>query len=208
MKRSDRLSGCTDEPRPAGPRATNLEPSGFLEQLDETITFIRLLWALDHSMRSASKEMRVNLGVSGPERLILRMVGLYTRLSPGDLARLLHLDPSSLTPALERLARRGLLARAADPRDGRRAILELTSAGRRIDRLRSGTIESRIRHTLASLRRSDIVATSRVLGALAAGFERSARNARAGTVRSRETRGRGSAGSRELLAGGERVRRP
>lgn len=166
-----RSVGRRERPSPVRDGRAVLEPLR-PDQLDETITFMRLLWALDHGMRSVSKEMRSNLGVTGPERLILRMVGLYTRLSPRDLSRLLLLHPSSLTPALERLVRRGLLDRSTDPRDGRRAILELTVAGRRIDRLRSGTIEARVRRALASARRSEVVVTSKVLATLAAEFER------------------------------------
>ena len=157
--------------RPVQAARAALDLSDSEDLLDETIAFMRLLWALDHGMRSVSKEMRANLGVTGPERLILRMAGLYTRLSPRDLSRLLHLHPSSLTPALERLVRRGLLARSTDPRDGRRAILELTIAGRRIDRLRAGTIEARVRRALASARR-EVAAASKVLATLAAEFER------------------------------------
>jgi len=161
-----------ERPSPDHAGRAVLELFGPEDQLDETIAFMRLLWALDHGMRSVSKEMRANLGVTGPERLILRMIGLYTRLSPRDLSRLLHLHPSSLTPALERLVRRGLLVRSTDPRDGRRAILELTVAGRRINRLRAGTIEARVRRALGSARRSEVAVTSKVLAALAAEFER------------------------------------
>ena len=160
-----------EKPSPIQDGRVALELFGSDDAFDETIAFMRLLWALDHGMRSVSKEMRANLGVTGPERLILRMVGLYTRLSPRDLSRLLHLHPSSLTPALERLVRRGLLARSTDPRDGRRAILELTIAGRRINRLRAGTIEARVRRALASARRSEVAVASKVLAALAADFE-------------------------------------
>ena len=52
---------------------------------------------------------------------------------------------------LRRLESRGLVARSADPNDGRRALLSLTARGRKIDELRSGTVESAVRRVLADL---------------------------------------------------------
>jgi DNA-binding MarR family transcriptional regulator len=147
-----------------------LDSPGFDGRLDETMTFMRLLWALDHGMRTVSKSMRVRLGVTGPERLIVRMVGLHTRLSQRELADLLHLHTSSLTTALERLERRGLLTRRTDPSDRRRTILQLTARGRCINRLRADTVESRIRRALAALRDADIEVAAKVLATLAAVF--------------------------------------
>lgn len=147
-----------------------LDSPGLDGRLDETMTFMRLLWALDHGMRTVSKGMRVRLGVTGPERLIVRMVGLHTRLSQRELANLLHLHTSSLTTALERLERRGLLTRRTDAGDRRRTILQLTARGRRIDRLRADTVESRIRRALAALRGAEIEVAAKVLATLAAAF--------------------------------------
>jgi hypothetical protein len=44
--------------------------------LDDVLRFMQLLWALVHQMDKASKRMRQELGVTGPQRLVLRVVGL------------------------------------------------------------------------------------------------------------------------------------
>ncbi|HUG55264.1 MAG TPA: MarR family transcriptional regulator, partial [Vicinamibacteria bacterium] len=109
---------------------------------------MRLLWALNHGYDSASKRMARTIGVTGPQRLVVRMIGCFPGISAGELAALLHSHPSTLTGVLRRLEVRRLITRASDPRDGRRAQFGLTTGGRRIDRIRTGTIEAAIRGAL------------------------------------------------------------
>jgi DNA-binding MarR family transcriptional regulator len=137
------------------------------EALGEVLAFMRLLWALAHGLESASKRMGAELGVTGPQRLVLRLVGHYSRLSPGELAELLHVHPSSLTGVLGRLERSQLLERRRDPSDGRRAILSLTAKGRALNARRAGTVEESVRRALASQSRAKIAITGEVLTAIA-----------------------------------------
>ena len=51
-------------------------------------------------------------------------------LTPGQLAAAQRVQPQSLTRVLATLTSRGLLARAADPGDGRRSLLAITDGGR------------------------------------------------------------------------------
>ena len=141
-------------------------------RLDHALSFLRLLWAVDHGMRTLSKAMRTRHGVTGPERLLLRMVGCHPSSSAGSVARLLHLHPSSITGTLERLVRRGLLERGADPDDRRRAVLRLTHRGRLLVRLRSGTVEAAVLEVLQDLSREEILLIQSVLRSLARGLER------------------------------------
>ncbi len=124
---------------------------------------MRLLWAVAHGLESTSKRMGAELGVTGPQRLVLRLIGHYSRLSPGDLAKLLHVHPSSLTGVLGRLERGKLLERRGDPSDGRRAILSLTAKGRALNTRRVGTVEESVRRALASQSQSQIAIAGQVL---------------------------------------------
>ena len=51
-------------------------------------------------------------------------------LTPGQLAAAQRVQPQSLTRVLAALTGRGLIAREADPVDGRRALLAITADGR------------------------------------------------------------------------------
>ena len=52
--------------------------------------------------------------------------------SAGDVSRALLLDPSTLTPILRTLEKKGFLARERDPMDERRVRITLTEAGERL----------------------------------------------------------------------------
>ena len=148
--------------RSRGPRSTSNSA-----RLGDALDFMRVLWELDHSLRRVSKSMATSLGVTGPQRLVVRMVGRFPNLTAGDLASLLHVDPSSLTGVLERLGRAGLLKRRPDPEDGRRARFSLTASGSALDRVRSGTVEAAVIRALDGQPRARIAAARRVLTALA-----------------------------------------
>jgi DNA-binding MarR family transcriptional regulator len=122
-----------------------------MRPLGPVLEFMRALWALDHAFQSASKRMEARLGVTAPQRLVVRIVGRFPRISAGEVADILHVHPSTLTGILKRLEARGVIARTADPKDGRRALLALTARGRELDQLRSGTVESAVRKVLARM---------------------------------------------------------
>src|SRR5436189_3499519 len=93
------------------------------------LDFLRLLWAVDHALQSASKRMEANFGMTGPQRLVVRIVGRFPGTPAGRVAQILHVHPSTLTGILKRLEARGILQRRPDPRDARRALLALTAKG-------------------------------------------------------------------------------
>ncbi len=134
----------------------------------DALDFMRLIWALDHGLQTTSKAMDRRWGITGPQRLVLRMVGEHPDVSAGELARILHLDPSTLTGILRRLEERGLLARRADPADARRMRLGLTPRGRAQQSPQAGMVESAVRSTLRSLESRDVAGARVVLRALAA----------------------------------------
>lgn len=127
---------------------------------------MRLLWELVHSLDRASKRMSQELGVTGPQRLALRVVGLFPGISAGQLANMLHIHPSTLTGILQRLIDQRLVERTAAAGDKRRAQLRLTARGSRINQLTAGTVEAAI---TAALRRSssrDRAAVQRIVTAI------------------------------------------
>jgi len=116
--------------------------------LGAVLDFMRLLWAVDHALQSASKRMESNFGMTGPQRLVVRIVGRFPGIAAGRVAEILHVHPSTLTGILKRLESRGLLQRRTDPRDARRALFILTPKGRKLDTIRTGIVEQAVRRVL------------------------------------------------------------
>lgn len=141
------------------------------ERLGPVLGFMRALWEVNHGLESASRRMRARLGVSGPERLVVRIVGEMPDVSPSELAEMMHLDRSSLSGLLERMVTRGLVSRRVDEHDARRSHLRLTSAGASVDRLRAGTVEAAVETLLETLPPRDIATVQVVLAALARNLE-------------------------------------
>ena len=113
-----------------------------------TLRFMRRLWELVHALAVRSKRMGRTLGVTGPQRLVIRVVGQSPGATASEISDLLGLHPSTLTGVLARLENQALLQRRVDAADRRRARFRLTPAGRRIDRERKGTVEAAVRRAL------------------------------------------------------------
>ncbi len=62
---------------------------------------------------------------------VLELVGPPHRMSPTELSEILVRSSGGVTQILDRLERAGLVARAPDPDDRRRVVVELTSEGLR-----------------------------------------------------------------------------
>lgn len=143
--------------------ATDLPPPA----LGDVLEFLRLVWTVDHALQRASKRMEATLGVSGPQRLVIRIVGRLPGIPAGELARLLHVHPGTLSGMLKRLERQGCIRRRSDPRDGRRSLLGLTAKGRELDVAADGTIEAAILEALAIASPDKVQATREVLESIA-----------------------------------------
>lgn len=132
-------------------------------QLGEVLDFLRLLWAVDHNLQLTSKRMVNAIGLTGPQRMVIRLVGRFPGISAGSLAQTLHLHPSTLTGVLKRLETRGLIWRKTDPADGRRALFGLTPEGTALDAPAEGTVESAVAAALSKLDKPTIDAAAAAL---------------------------------------------
>jgi DNA-binding MarR family transcriptional regulator len=139
--------------------------------LSGTLEFMRLLWAVDHALQSTSKRMEQRFGVTGPQRLVIRIVGQFPRASAGEVANILQIHPSTLTGILRRLETRDLIERRPDPADGRRALFQLTKAGKDLDRLQEGTPEAAVGRAIEALTQGDVEATRKTLVTISRALE-------------------------------------
>jgi DNA-binding MarR family transcriptional regulator len=118
------------------------------EGLGSVLEFLRIVWGLYHALQIRSKRMEAELGVTGPQRLVLRVVGRFPKVSAGELAKILQVHPSTLTGVLRRLEERGFVRRRGDVSDRRRALFELTRSGHALDAIKAGTVEAAARRAL------------------------------------------------------------
>ena len=112
--------------------------------------------------------MQARIGVTGPQRLVLRTLLGAPDTTPSAIARSLYFDRSTVTVILRSLVRANLVQRAPHATDRRAISLTLTAKGRRIANQRTGTIESLFRRAVSKLPPRDVDAAHRVLAAIAA----------------------------------------
>lgn len=128
--------------------------------------FLRRLWELNHHLERASRCTEALFGVTGQQRAMIRCVGKYPGMTPSQLATYFHLDPGTVSIAVDRLEEKGLLERRRSPQDRRRITLGLTALGRKVDGEVIGITELAVQKLLGSASQQDIDGTRRVLTAL------------------------------------------
>jgi len=169
--------------------------------LDPALDFLRLLWAIEHRLQRMSKRMEASLGVTGPQRLVLRIVGRFPGLSAGDLAHIVELHPSTITGILQRLEGRGLLLRERDPEDNRRVRLRLKARARTFTRAsQGGTVERAVTRALGRTPARHVRAAREVLSAVAVALNDVSEPA-PGTGSARAARRADNEGSPDLFGG-------
>ncbi len=142
---------------------TRTMTSGREHQLEPVLDFMRLLWSVEHGLQRMSKRMENELGVTGPQRLVLRVVGQFPGLSAGELAHIVRLHPSTITGILQRLVARGMLERTPDPGDSRRIRLRLKRSAVTHTKASAGTVEDAVTRALDHVGASNVRAARKVL---------------------------------------------
>lgn len=134
---------------------------------DDVPELIRALWRLNHYVERQSRRMVREIGLSFPQRTLLRLIGRSSGITPGELAEYLHVDRGTLSGLLRGLDERGLIERSIDSLDRRRIRTHLTALGESMVLPMEGTIEGVVREAIAELPAVTRVETTRGLHALA-----------------------------------------
>jgi MarR family transcriptional regulator, organic hydroperoxide resistance regulator len=134
--------------------------------LSPALDFLQRLWQLNHALEKLSSRMEKRIGVTAPQRMIIRCIGKYPGIAPSQLAAVLHLDPGTISATLSRLEDKGFVVRRRDSEDKRRVSLSLTAKGKKLDAPLSGTVESGMERLLAGALPRDIAATRKLLDQL------------------------------------------
>lgn len=98
---------------------------------DDTLTLTaRAATALQSCIRRALAEGGFD-DLNAAQLSVLAAVEATEGITSTGLSQQVHYEKSTLTPLLERLESLGLIARARDPKDGRRQLIHITKKGRR-----------------------------------------------------------------------------
>lgn len=138
--------------------------------LGHALDFMRGVWQLNHALERLSSKMEDALDVTAQQHWIIRCVGKYPGVTPGQLANQLHVDPGTVSAALARLERKDLLERRRDPRDRRRVTLGLTRRGRAM--YGASAVERAVDRLLATSDPRAIATTLELLAELSETLER------------------------------------
>jgi DNA-binding MarR family transcriptional regulator len=140
--------------------------------LGGVLDMLRLIWQVDHELHRTSRQMERTLGVTAPQRLVIRIVGRFPGIPAGRLAQLLHVHPGTLSGILARLERHGFVQRWTDPHDRRRSLVGLSARGRKLDAESTGTVEAAIAEAIASVSADKLAAARELFEAIAQALAR------------------------------------
>lgn len=116
--------------RSPAPPATVSRPALLVKGSDaEFRRLIHDLIAYGHRLDVCRDAFAAIAGVSGVQYEILMLVSRADGLSVGEVAARLHRSGAFITIEANRLAEQGILQKNADPEDGRRVLLKISSKG-------------------------------------------------------------------------------
>jgi MarR family transcriptional regulator, organic hydroperoxide resistance regulator len=95
----------------------------------ELRTLVYDLVAYSHRLHACREAFASIAGVTPVQYEILMIAGRGAGLPVGEVATRLHRSGAFITIEASKLVERGILAKAADPADGRRVLLQVTAAG-------------------------------------------------------------------------------
>jgi MarR family transcriptional regulator, organic hydroperoxide resistance regulator len=135
--------------------------------LGPSLEFLRRLWRLNHALERASYRMDDALGLTAQQRFLLRFIGRFPGIAPGDAARALHVDPGTVSSTIRRLEAKKLVTRKRDTTDARRIALRLTAKGRAMDQPDERSVEAAVERLLRTSSPSEILAAEKLIDRLA-----------------------------------------
>jgi DNA-binding MarR family transcriptional regulator len=111
--------------------------------LPESLRLLPLLWSLNAALEQTSVEMDAKLGVTGPQRFLVRFVGLEPGITRARLEGIISLAGSDLQAALDQLVAKNLLTQ-----QGGLSGYYLTAKGAGINAVMAGTVEQALSKAL------------------------------------------------------------
>jgi DNA-binding MarR family transcriptional regulator len=92
------------------------------------IALRKIIQAIDTN----SKKLVKRVGLTGPQLVILQEITRMGEVTAGEIAQAVSLSQATVTGILERMEKRGLLARRRSERDKRRIMVRITRNGQQV----------------------------------------------------------------------------
>ena len=119
-----------------------------------------------HATLQALGTRLAGLDLSAPDINVLANLADGARRTVGALATATATKPTTLTSALDRLARRGYLVRDLDPGDRRSFLISLTPSGEAAAQTVAAAVRDIERQALAAVTEADLAGFHALTGAL------------------------------------------
>jgi DNA-binding MarR family transcriptional regulator len=104
-----------------------------MTEIGMAMTRMRLLIGHRFIGRMALKRIGTGLELSDIDAIgVIKRIGSQQEVTVGTIAEQLRIDPSRGSRIVADLVRQGLLERAASQEDGRRSLVRVTAAGRKV----------------------------------------------------------------------------
>jgi DNA-binding MarR family transcriptional regulator len=99
-----------------------------METYDQVLVSLRqIIRAIDLH----SKKLERESGLTGPQLLVMQLIGTQGEVTSGVIAREVSLSQATVTSILDRLERKGMLKRERSTHDKRKVLVSLTEEGGR-----------------------------------------------------------------------------
>lgn len=122
-----------DEPVTETPDALPTGGDTSLATIGHAMTRMRLLIGRRFIGRMALKRIGTGLELSDLDAIgVIKRIGSQQEVTVGTIAEQLRIDPSRGSRIVADLVKQGLLERAASQEDGRRSLVRVTTAGRKV----------------------------------------------------------------------------
>ena len=109
--------------------------------------FRRIIRAIDLHSRKLATDYRI----TAPQLVALNVIAEGNPLSTSEIARRMHLSPSTVVGILDRLETKEVIVRQRSTKDRRLVLVELTDAGRQLIADAPSPLQGRLTEALATL---------------------------------------------------------
>jgi DNA-binding MarR family transcriptional regulator len=108
------------------------------------------------AIQDYSHEVCSKFGITGPQLWALKTISQNESLSLRDLSERMYLHPSTITGVVDRLEKKGYVARKRDQVDRRVIYVELTAKGRMLAKRAPNPAQGKLIYGLKNLKKRDL----------------------------------------------------